>query len=210
MSGWDAPQLAVIGAAGIGAAGATWAAYITSRHDARARRSEAFAATRAAEYRHVLRLVYNIQQWSLEIVPSVQFEGDRSEPIFPPQSEQAEAAIGVNLHGSQRVRDLYAAFRIEVRAFISDASGLVMLNNDAKGFSPDDYEREERTRLRRALPKRRDAILEALSALQDGMAADLDDERRLARDSPHRWWRRGSRTRAIVPERECAASDIPD
>lgn len=161
---WDAQQFAVLGAAALGAAGATYGGMRVAIRQARTQFRLAERATRASAYEETLRICAHLRDWANRTFPIIE-EGGAPLPTLAPVDEQIRARVLLNLHGSRRVREAYAAFDAAMGAFFNEAREMSYDRDAGRPPDPRHY---------KSLEAHRQAVSATLTALEEAMRTDLD------------------------------------
>ena len=165
-TGWDAPQIAVLIAAFIGAGGATLAGWWVSTGQARADRALAIRQSRVDAYREILRSCYHLADWCQRTLP-LWSEGGEPEPTLPEIEQQREARMLAALHGPPAVSTALMSFLSAVEVFWADALELI---RDRTG-------RDDLASVRKGLPDRRKVINDRLTELAELMSTQVTEQR---------------------------------
>jgi hypothetical protein len=165
---WDSQQFAVLGAAAVGAAGATLAGVSVARRQARTAFRLAARASKVTAYEEAIALCGQLRNWSLHTYPTVA-DIWANEVTRPSYEDQVRANLLVTLHGSLAVRDAFAAFDQTMKCFTKEATEL------------DSYLRSPRTKGQldvaywNRLDGHRQAVNTSLLAVESAMRADIAD-----------------------------------
>jgi hypothetical protein len=161
MPGWDASQFAVLGAAAVGAAGASLAGYLISGRQSKSEFQLAMRAARVTAYEEALRLCEHMFNWAVRTYP-IWEEGSSPDVAVSPVDDQIRARVLVNLHGSPDVRVQYQEFEWADTAFWIKA---MEIRRDTAG---------QRPKLRLELEECRNEIRMSLDPLESAMREDVD------------------------------------
>jgi hypothetical protein len=159
--GWEAPQVAVLIAAFLGAAGATVAGLLVAGRQARTQTQLAERATKVAAYEEALRLCEHLRDYADR---NYQWYVEAGEvgPEMAPIGDQIRARTVINLHGSPEVRSAYAHLESVFNAFWLKAGELRR-----------DKERQSKPDLWGEVDECRKAVRAALRPLEAAMRADI-------------------------------------
>jgi hypothetical protein len=148
-----------MGAAFVGAGGATLAGWLNSGRQAKAQYRLAMRAAKVTAYEEALGLCGHLRDWAERTFPTLQ-EGGAPDPVLADVADQIRARALIMLHGSEAVRGSYESFDGAMRRFWA----LVMeMRHDG-----------DRNGLWREIEDARQVIRSELVALQDIMRADID------------------------------------
>lgn len=166
-------ELAVLGAAFVGAAGAGIVAYYASRES----RRQFARGVRQEAYLEVLGVATEIIGWSEQTHPLISREGDDTEPDLMPVAERVRAQILVDLHGTEAVRKAFEDFTVRFGEFVDLANVISKERYERRELGgTDDYTRDEARKARRRIRDCRSELSDLRDRLAEAMRSDVHGE----------------------------------